>query len=511
MTLRTTPKIALNEVPFWKRKGGVALPGLGIAILLVSVLASSTEVANPEAVKLSSKVIPIGFLPMLAERTNLVVSADNTKAACRVRHGWNWTVWNAGKESAEYKRVEAIAFSPDGRHFAFGAQKESGEFVICLDGQETNTCGLVRHIRFSRDSLRLAYFDARIPPGTNMGKAFLVLDGKKGPEFETVSPTEFGFSPDSQRFAYRVGRFSRDPTRPAYHARGLQTPVRINDLVVVDELKSQEYDNIYAGTLTFSPDSGHIVFAAQRNGKSYVVLDQKEGKSFEAICIPSIRFSPIGKQLAFVAKGNSKWTAVVVGSDGKHEPLTGETSRGHKELSAHESFSAVLNDLEKEGFNHAQDGWLSFSPNTRRFAYVAPDPGRRRLIIDGLRAGEHFDNISPVQPLFSQDSTRVAWMASRGGKEVVAEIGQEGKGYDNLFVESLAFSPDSKHLAYIAVTGRRFVIVIDGVESATYEDLWPKLVFTDSERVRAVGLQFDDAFREQLVRIELEIASTQTP
>jgi S1-C subfamily serine protease len=91
-------------------------------------------------------------------------------------------------------------------------------------------------------------------------------------------------------------------------------------LVVVDGVAGAKYDLIIPGSLAFSPDGKHVVYAAAavRQGKAtrFVMVDGKEGKGYDgivlqpppvpvAIQLPSggpIVFSPDGRRVAYVAE-----------------------------------------------------------------------------------------------------------------------------------------------------------------------------------------------------------------
>ena len=52
---------------------------------------------------------------------------------------------------------------------------------------------------------------------------------------------------------------------------------------MVDGVEGAEYEMIGTGTLIFSPDSKHLAYAAQRDGKWRVVVDDVEGELYEPI------------------------------------------------------------------------------------------------------------------------------------------------------------------------------------------------------------------------------------
>ena len=70
---------------------------------------------------------------------------------------------------------------------------------------------------------------------------------------------------------------SPDSKRVAYAARSGR-----KWLVVVDGVEGKEYDGIMAGTPVFSPDSKCVAYAPERGNKRMAVVDGVEGKEYEA-------------------------------------------------------------------------------------------------------------------------------------------------------------------------------------------------------------------------------------
>lgn len=125
------------------------------------------------------------------------------------------------------------------------------------------------------------------------------------------------------------------------------------------------------------------------------------------------------------------------------------------------------------------------TPDGRRISFVHEEQGKSVVYIDG-KPGPAYEAIGPI-PLrnerkqlaagmprarerqglarlrtvvFSWDNRRVAYQASRNGRELVVLDGQEGPPFDD--VEQIAFTVDSKSLVYYATRGAdRFIVVDD--------------------------------------------------
>ena len=108
---------------------------------------------------------------------------------------------------------------------------------------------------------------------------------------------------------------------------------------------------------------------------------------------------------------------------------------------------------------------LSVSPDRKRVAYFrkAIDGRKWSLVVDETE-GKQFDAVGKMNPLFSPDSQRVAYVAEKKRRQLVVVDGREEKQYNT--VGGITFSPDSKHVAYMASAGAERFIVLDGIEQS---------------------------------------------
>ena len=113
-------------------------------------------------------------------------------------------------------------------------------------------------------------------------------------------------------------------------------------------------------------------------------------------------------------------------------------------------------------------------------AYV----GNKRLVVVDEKEHKAYDGIAKGTPIFSPDSTRMAYVALAGNKYVAVVDEKEEKSYD--FIGTIPiFSPDSRWVVYAAqismpmfdsetmaqVTGfrNRQLVVINGKEQKPYD------------------------------------------
>ncbi len=202
-------------------------------------------------------------------------------------------------------------------------------------------------IRVSPDQRRVAL---KITAG---GKERVLVDGKPGPDYDTV--TLVAFSPDSQRVGYLATRNGRQ-------------------FVVIDGAEGKAYEAWDRMYFRFSPDSRRVAFRARIGASAVMVIDGVEGKPYKSIGPqewPDV-FSPDSKRTAYAGEiGGGPWATVVDGVEGK--PYRSIDS-------------------------------LQFSPDSRRVLYEASRGNAYFVVVDGIedrvRTGfaSRFGPFQPGQP-----------------------------------------------------------------------------------------------------------------
>jgi hypothetical protein len=117
---------------------------------------------------------------------------------------------------------QGVLFSPDSRRLAYLASRQLIEKMVVLDGKPEGVemAFMVGGMVFSDDSKRLAY------GGRRGEKFFLVVDGKKGADYDALG--YFGFSQDGKHIAFTA-------------KKGNQM------VIVVDGQEREEYSEVPAG------------------------------------------------------------------------------------------------------------------------------------------------------------------------------------------------------------------------------------------------------------------------
>lgn len=278
-------------------------------------------------------------------------------------------------------------------------------------------------------------------------KLFTIPEKHRKPYWVFSSAAYPIFSPDNKRFAYIVGQ------------------EREKNFVVLDGNEHKTYDYITYDYIIdpggFSSDSKHFAYIAANDvewpykatrpvgGKWWVVIDGVEQKEYSNI--HSFVFSADGKQFAYVAsKSNSKLGSNIAYAAGE--------GPYYKEF-------IVLNGKEQKSY----DGIYSpvFSPDNRRFAYIARREGKEFLVLDGEEQKNIYNQINYLS--FSMDSQQIAYVAVMRPYETefVVLDGIEQKQYEGIF--DVEFHVKGK-LTYRAFDKRGYFLVADGKEYANGSD-----------------------------------------
>ena len=192
------------------------------------------------------------------------------------------------------------------------------------------------------------------------------------------------------------------------------------------------------------------------------------------------------KKLATICEG-CKLNEAILSPDGQHFAYTVIKSNG--------KWSVFLDGKKVKEYNTPPSPHiysLTFSPDSKHFAYIAKRDEKYFVVLDGKEERE-YDLINPFSLTFSPNSKHLAYAAKRNGQFFVVLDGKEGERYDT--IGSLTFSPNSKHLAYAAKRNGDYFVVIDGKEEK-YEwiDSFSLIFSPDSKRFAYVVGRNDQYF-----------------
>ena len=180
---------------------------------------------------------------------SLKFSPDGSQLACDGyrKKGRGFVVFD-DNVSEPFDQVWHMAFSPNGKHFAFSAARDR-KWLFVVDGIEMPARNAVSWIVFSPDSRVMAYKEI---PGKR--RAIAMCPGVEEKEYPAID--ELAFSWDSKRLAYAA----IDNTGYRVVSNGQEGPV---------------FD--YIGNISFSADSKHIAYIAKQKEKLMMVCDGIQG------------------------------------------------------------------------------------------------------------------------------------------------------------------------------------------------------------------------------------------
>jgi len=262
-------------------------------------------------------------------------------------------------------------------------------------------------------------------------------------------------------------------------------------------------------TILFS-DAGHVATVPGPDEKR-VVLDGVAGEPYDHF--GHICFTPDGRTLtylgfrneeAFVFAGGRTFGPYAAVGSSRHEfqnPVVVSPDGKRVAFRARQGDArfVVVDGKPQTAYDDVDNP--VFSPDSSRLAYAAnrggvwkesiPDivGGKWFIVVDGT-PGEEFDSVvltsdlvfPNLSPLFNRDGSRMAYRAGLGKKHFVVVDGKRERDADH--IHPMAFSPNGKRLAYVAVTGKSWTLMVDGQPTGDFDAVSFDLAFSpDSRRV----------------------------
>jgi hypothetical protein len=433
---------------------------------------------------------------------HLVYVGKDARGACLVVDG------KEGKEYAEIgplsAQQEPFEFSADGNHLAYQAKIAPGRECIVMDGAEGPIFDAILSgtFQFSGNSRHFAYAARRGDKVCVLRDNQVALESDL--ERNTGSPRGPFLSPDGQHLAFMV-------------RRGPHLYVNI------DGIDGKSWDDMAnLGTRGFSPDGKHFTYTAQRGDRFFTVLDQEERPEMP---IQGTVFSPDGRRCAAVHEDETGSWVTVDGVPGKKHAghVLGMTFSpdGKKLAYWAEGWSAsppevvLFGEQEFENVDVGMGGGMVFSPDSKHLALLGKRGLQPVAIIDGKQYPR--DDRSDLRGTFftfSPNSKRWAYVACHGGKKywIISEAQygpydqlDEPTPYEEAFgyePARLFFSPDSRHFAFRITRNHRHFLVVDGFEQPIEGDWFPNsaVVFDTSTK-----LHFLFMGKENICLVEAEI------
>lgn len=258
----------------------------------------------------------------------MLFSPDGAHFAFIARSGGQEVVMEDGKQLAAGHGVvgRELSFSSVGNHLLF-AMQDAGQnsTTVYVDNVPGPPMHTAEKPRFTTDGKHVFYIASRSPL-----KPFLVLDGKAGPAFSAIH--DLTVSRDGSHVAYvGMGRTMYDPTvvvdgrstagashvwmsSDGQHVAYLMANGRgRGGSMVIDGKPGQNYDSV--DSVTFTPKGG-VIYRAMSNQHSFVVVNGTESPAY--LSTSTFLFSDDGQHFAYIARDQDGTAMVLDGRPLKH-------------------------------------------------------------------------------------------------------------------------------------------------------------------------------------------------
>ncbi len=397
-----------------------------------------------------------------------VVKEDKPCTTCGPQGKWRAVV--DGQPGPVYDKISRIDFSPNGKHFAYGAVtrlEDLDAWNLIVDGRETPLpYEAISHQspKYTRDG-RLVYVAKKGE------KTVVVVDGREGAEFDKVGTPIPVIGPGGTDIAY-VARNYGEAER-----------------VILNGTAGPGFDEIPPASLIFSDAGGRFAYGGRKeNGKWCAVLDGVEQSEYDQV--DRLAFSADGKRFAYQAKKAGGWVLVV---DGKEAIACEEFSKDAPLFSPDGTrlaqgarvdgrwrmlvWSGAGEDIETPGGDFPGGAGLPvFGRDGRALAFVA-SLGKKRVVVKEGGRGPEFDAVA--QLTLSPDGTRIAYEAGRfypdepSRKDTWFPVldGEALPEHDGLTRGTLVFSADSRHFAYAVAKGDKRSVIVNGEPGPDYRSI----------------------------------------
>jgi len=369
-------------------------------------------------------------LPVNTVQDSVIPSPDSKCVAYIVKDHPGYHVEIDRTPDKVYEEIGGLTFRPDSTGIAYAGMRKTKWFCICNNEEigPYDNIGKTSPVS-SPDSKKIAY------TALNGGDWFAMLDGKKiGGPYEGFAPGGIIFSPDSKKIAYSVKKGNKW-------------------VVIIDGEEYLSFYSLIERSLIFSPDSKKIAFIAcnpERNFfrnqmKTFLIVDGENGPSWNYEpqserngILNEVIFSPDSQRIAYAICQNKKWSWII----------DNEIQKGYDAFISGRAGSPDWAKFPDFGKTICRPQTLSFSPDSKHFAYAATDNGQSVLVYDGEELSRMASILNNVIA-FSPDSSHIAFEAMENNQQFMVLDQSPLEKYWGICGES-SFSPDSTLLAYIS-------------------------------------------------------------
>lgn len=224
--------------------------------------------------------------------TELAFSTDGSEYAYVAYINHDAYVFKGAEKFGPYDDAYHPTYSADGNHFVFTAKRDSSIFMVYDASEQSYHLDTGEPI-LSPDGNRLAYMVfIELAELTGTNRQVAVIDGVQQKEYTFVYRTELTFSPDSKHFGYLADKDS------------------LRVVAVIDGVEGKEYKNIY--NIVFNPNNNGYAYNAEVNDTTWaIVIDGEENGRYYRVSKPV--YSADGNNIAYTVVDEMQWKLVVNG------------------------------------------------------------------------------------------------------------------------------------------------------------------------------------------------------
>jgi hypothetical protein len=335
------------------------------------------------------KEVPfIGFNPVYTADNRLLTALQNRPSDPAV-------VAINGKPAVNGVSIGGkIGPAPSGLRWAGVMQpKKPGDpNVLYIDGKEVPEAQNVDEVIFSPDGSRYMALCRNNATHTR----YVVVDGKKGPEYQAIAANSARFSPDSARAIYIANNLGKN-------------------FVVADGQPSAGYLLILGqvAPIALSQKGGHYGYVASDGVAQTLIIDGKAVPAAGFIVMDSLGFSPDGTRYAYAANrgGRGVRPAMVLVVGGQEIPGITLNETALPNIPATREWW-----LRTAGF---QSRYYAFSPDSKHIAFCGAraTDNRNTLFVDGkaLLPSIGLNYLSFIN--WTPDSKHLFWLSGEKGTD----------------------------------------------------------------------------------------------
>lgn len=369
-----------------------------------------------------------------------------------------------GVKQKSYSQIENFSFSPDGKRYLYNASvlgSKGWSYILVVDGIEGMPHDEIGEANFNSDNSLIMFQTTTFSAdNSSFQEDVFITNGKEEKKYTKQAYPLLQFSNAYNEYyvnQYLAMHGIENKQYPVEHSSRLfispdhklnvygATDEKYNPIIIENGNKVATYTPDYGfvpNDLVFSPDSTKYVYTLKRdtnegnNNTMYrIVINGKAGKEYNAVTLPV--YSPDNKDVYYL--GDSRAHTFLVKNNTEIKPIAGEP---------------------EFGFNT-----FSISPDGSKLAYELIINNKNYLIVNNTKydLSERQLLSDSISPVFSPDSSKIAYITSEGDKMAVTINGvKQGKAYDDIY--KLKFSSNNKKIIYAAKLGNQLWWIVDTIK-----------------------------------------------